>query len=263
MKTPYLRNVILIALLVVCSQVQAATTTLLSDTFEGGVMTNWTGNGFNITANPATTSTTGSNTSTNVLETPGGTSRTVTIISKSTAVTSSMGESLQLSLQFDVSAADTYWNSHWYLLNGTSANSSSGYGFKLSGSTFEIDMIVNGVSTVLVSVSGLSSILDTTGWNTVEFTWAVDGTLTLEVNDQTVLQTTDTSITTAFAALYSVDFLNNSSTASGKVLYFDNIEVTAVPEPKAGALLGIGAFLGLAFFHRKCAIRRREKSAQA
>jgi hypothetical protein len=216
----------------------AHATVLFSDSFTDGDLTAnptwWSGSGFLVANDPL-------NSTNKVMQTPGGFARTCT--THSTNVTSSTGTPLSLSMRINTDAGgDNYWNSHWSLRTTAGLQSgfgwnSSGYGFCLSGDkkTFLIEKTtkdgggVNTPLTVTVATVTLTNSPFVAGWNTVLFTWATNGTLTLYLNGDRVLTATDITFTPAFYQLADTNFLNNSNPSpSGRLLSFDDIVVTDV-----------------------------------
>lgn len=209
---------------------------LLRDSFADGNLVSdptWANSdGFMIVNDPL-------NSGNQVMVTPGGTSRTVNISSNISATSS--GAPLELNLRFNRDAAgDEFWDSRWSLRTTIGASSayganSPGYGFYLggNGTTFQFlrytkdGRSIGNPSETVISKTTLAAPIFKAGWNTVRFTWEMNGILSLFINGTKVGSATDggTLFPPAFAQIANTSFVNNTDIVRGRVLYFDDIEV--------------------------------------
>jgi len=186
-----------------------------------------------------------------VMSTSGGTNRTVSAMHSMPTLSS--GGDIKLSLNLYLGGVgDANWNTKWYLQSGTMSNSAfftSGYGFQLNQGSVQLQITTGsgistdqGSATALASATVGSGIYNLSGWNEVVFLWTESGDLSLSVNGTILLTYNDTTYGTAFRTLKNTSFLNNSVATPGRVLYFDDLEVTSVPEPNLVWVLGALGF---------------------
>lgn len=231
-------------------------TVLFSSDFESGSLSSstWYNPGaYVVASNPDSTTT---NSSAHVLSSAGGNTRSTNLFTLASAVTPSSGQTLKLEYKFDASAAgDSWWTNSLYLMGGPdSASTLPAYMFSFGGSSQSVQLLrldqgfySAGANKVTLTSLSLTAGITNATWNSVTFTWAVDGTFTLALNGTTILSWTDTTYTPSVQAIALSTFLNNNATAggspSGRVLYLDDITLSSVPEPSVACLGILGVVL--------------------
>ncbi len=247
----------------------ASSTILLQDDFSsdtvGGYATGWAVTPGNTNAQwlIASDPTSPEN---NVMTTPGGTTRTTNQQYRLSASSGSV-PGLKLSFRFNTSGVGTGWNLRWYLESGTlnsAAFYTPGYGFALSSSSVQINSTSGGgtstdqgSATIVGSALSLAPGTILSGWNTVDFLWTSDGsisTLSLTLNGEVLMTLTDsTHVTPSVRTLRVDNFLNNSTSGgtTGLALLYDDFQLQSVPEPKVSIVLLPAIGIGLLLWRRR------------
>lgn len=154
------------------------------------------------------------------------------------------GGGLELSFRFNEDQTNHEWNTSWALmtdplLNGASIKNGYGIrlGFETTGPERHFWVKLNrcnsgegaGEEVEIAKVELPGNTLQT-GWNTVRFLWAADGTLTGWVNDNKVITAQDNTYEPAFHVLKIANWISNNLPApealpEGRKLFFDDIKV--------------------------------------